>query len=55
MKTGQKIAIGTLIGLVVGYSALFIYQRHLRKKADEAIDDEQDAIRKLQEAKGSIL
>jgi H+/gluconate symporter-like permease len=55
MKTGTKIAIGTMIGLVLGYTALFIYQRHLRKKANEAIDDEQEALRKLQEAQGSIL
>lgn len=52
----KNITIKTiLIASISLYAAIYIYQRYKRKKANESIDTEQDALDKLNEAKESIL
>jgi hypothetical protein len=48
IRTILLVSIGT-------YTAIFLYQRHLRNKANKAVDTEEEALRKLAEAKGSFL
>ncbi len=58
MKFGKGTAITiriVLLSALAAYTGIFLYQRYLRKKSDEAVDSEEDALKKLQEAKESIL
>ena len=42
-----------LLSALTAYAGIFLYQRYLRKKSDEAVDSEKDALEKLNEAKNS--
>lgn len=58
MKLGKGTAITiriVLLSALAAYTSLFVYQRYLRRKADNAVDNEEDALKKLEEAKNSIL
>jgi hypothetical protein len=44
-----------LLGALAIYTGIFLYQRHLRKKADESVDTEKEALTKLEEAKKSTF
>ena len=49
----KKIIILFSSVLVASYAGFFIYQRWQRKKADEATDSYEEALRKLRDAKES--
>jgi len=48
IRTVLLVSIGT-------YTAIFLYQRHLRNKANKAVDTEEEALKKLEEAKDGFL
>jgi hypothetical protein len=50
----KQIIIAFSSLLVASYAGFFLYQRWQRKKADEATDSYEDALKKLKDAKESI-
>lgn len=52
--TKKQVIIAFSSVLVASYVGFFLYQRWNRKKADEASDSYQDALKKLKDAKESI-
>jgi predicted negative regulator of RcsB-dependent stress response len=50
MTTNRIIWTGVLL-MATAYAGIFFYQRYQRKKADEAVDSYEEAIKKLQSLK----
>ena len=53
MEKKQIIIIFSSV-LVASYAGFFLYQRYQRKKADEAVDSYEEALKKLKEAKETL-
>jgi predicted negative regulator of RcsB-dependent stress response len=51
----NKKVIKTILVLGALYGVVFFYQRYKRKKADQAVDTYDEAIKKLQEDNFSTL
>ncbi len=45
----NKKIVHTLLVLGALYGVIFVYQRYKRRKANEAVDTYEDALKKLQE------
>ncbi len=52
--TKKQVIIAFSSVLVASYAGFFLYQRWQRKKADEATDSYEEALKKLKDAKESV-